>query len=226
MINSTPSPNIFSISVESFLPSPSASLSPNSPAERTTPRPPTPDIFSRFARIKGTGRFTLDEFCALTGHPVTTALPILSQQEEAGLVLHFGSGLYLLKPAPSAPAKRKWYDWQPQTAKLQKLLSLIPENEFLKREELARLSGFSDTALTRYTRILLVGGYIVKTKINHSHAYQKSRSQLQDIPSWQQLVSRPPTIGLAISELPQKCSPAPSTVSISSTPHNPGSIAL
>lgn len=145
-------------------------------------------LLSRFSRIKGSGPFSLAEFSALTGLPAPQALAVISIGEQRGLVICLAEGFYLLKPFP-APAKRTWQDWRPPRAKLQAFLDLIPKKKWLARCELAEICGLSDTLITRYTRILLFGGYIRRTRKTYRFYFQKLVPTLKDIPSWYQVLA-------------------------------------
>jgi hypothetical protein len=77
--------------------------------------PSTSGLFSRFSRVKGSGTFSLDEFCALTGIPQTRSVKILRLGEKQGIILCLASGFYLLKATSHTPQKRLG-SWRPPRA--------------------------------------------------------------------------------------------------------------
>ncbi|GAB1366004.1 hypothetical protein MASR1M36_08750 [Candidatus Cloacimonadaceae bacterium] len=152
--------------------------------------PSTSGLFSRFSRVKGSGTFSLDEFCALTGIPQTRSVKILRLGEKQGIILCLASGFYLLKPLPT-PRKNAWADWRPPRAKLQAFLDLIPLETKIENRTLIAASGLSLTAARRYLRILKYTGHVLRSRQGSNQGmyfWQKINPTISDIPSWQQVV--------------------------------------
>jgi hypothetical protein len=147
------------------------------------------DVFMRFYRIKGSGLFNLDEFCALTGRTVRSAITLLANRERAGIVIRYDAGIYLLKPIASAP-KPKNYDWQPQQDKLDLLWSMLSTRRWTSKQDITKHWKYSDTALTRYLRALRLSGNIKHKMVDKQSFYQKSKPKMQLIASWQELTRR------------------------------------
>lgn len=146
----------------------------------------TSQLLVRFSRVKGSGTFSLDEFCALTGLSSVHSVKVLQLGEKQGLILCLTSGFYLLKPA-SKRQNNAWADWRPPLAKVQAFLDLIPAHRFTSPSALIAKSGLPATIVTRYLRILLFTGNV---KCKSRGLYRKLDSQITTIPSWHQVVAQ------------------------------------
>ncbi len=116
-------------------------------------------IFSRFARIHGSGIFTIEEFTALTGFPLPRALEILSEQEDLDHVLRLDLGIYLLKPPLPEKQSRSWYDWKFQEPTQRRIFEACTKWRSLKY--LLPHIGLKTTALSRYLRAMERSGNLI-----------------------------------------------------------------
>lgn len=148
------------------------------------------EIVSRYRRVKGSGLFHVDEFCAVTGYPTTRVLEIMEKLELSEEVIRYGHGVYLLKPSINPRVTRRQYDWTPDISKLRYLLSLITVSKFRARKDIRDDWPYSDTSLTRYLRTLQLSNYIEVRRIGSLLFYKKINSILQRTPSWQELTRR------------------------------------
>lgn len=147
-------------------------------------------IFNRFRRIKRGGLFFLDEFCAVTGYPSTTAIPLLDSCEQNGIVIRYACGLYLLKP-PAVTTKQHWHDWQPTRSIMQLLWDLLPADHWLPRQELAAAAQLKDTTFARYLRLLLAHRYITVKRCGQFVSYKRKTKELGEFSSWQNSINKP-----------------------------------
>ncbi|HOH98819.1 MAG TPA: winged helix-turn-helix domain-containing protein [Candidatus Cloacimonadota bacterium] len=75
----------------------------------------TLQLYNSFARVKGSGTFHLDEFCAVTGMDPRRAIRCLIKAERLGAILRLGE-LFLLYP-PKPDNRKVWHDWKFDIAK-------------------------------------------------------------------------------------------------------------
>lgn len=148
---------------------------------------PTPDyeIISRYRRVKGSGLFELDEFCAVTGYPSTRVLPLLDSLESSGEVVRFGQGVYLLKPI-RITFKSVQTDWQPEANKLALLLSMVSFS-WVHRQTIQSKWQHSKTTLSRYLRILLLTGHVIVKRSGNKCLYRRVKSTLTIDATWQEI---------------------------------------
>lgn len=146
------------------------------------------DNYIRFRRMKKTGLFYLDEFCAITGYPAKRAVKILKAKEKEGEILQLGEDYYLLKPRINKC--KIHYDWEYNRERLQYLLMLIPADNYISRKEIAARSGLSDSTITRYLKALMKTRHIVRLKVHTSYYYLRIKNELGEIPSHDKILNK------------------------------------
>jgi len=132
-----------------------------------------------FARVKGSGTFHLDEFCAVTGMEPRRAIRCLVKGEKLGLLLRLGE-LFLLYPPP--PVSRKiWHDWKFDIAKQRLIFDACkvnpPTSSFaacgISQPELREKLNFSKTLLQRYLTAMTRAGVLIAKRNGGVNLYRQ-----------------------------------------------------
>lgn len=125
-------------------------------------------VIDRYARVKGSGPFDINDFCAITGYPVRSAIAILDQEESvSGRILRLDTGFYLLKPLRSIPATPSWYDWSFKLDIQQRIWDACAS--WKTKADLFDVSGLKSTALDRYLRAMVRAGVLRYITQSTSH---------------------------------------------------------
>jgi len=148
-----------------------------------------------FARVKGSGTFHLDEFCAVTGMEPRRAIRCLVKGEKLGLLLRLGE-LFLLYPPP--PVSRKiWHDWKFDTTKQRMIFDACKVNPHtsshrvetassrskmrqdeappigISQPELREKLNFSKTLLQRYLTAMTRAGVLIAKRNGGVNLYRQ-----------------------------------------------------
>lgn len=135
----------------------------------------------KFAAVKGSGIFSLDEFCMLTGVEARNARRMLARRE---LIVKLEAGHYLLKPLRPAPARKGWYDWNFDEQKQRAILEQCRIWTYKKDIGV----GLGDTALSRYLRAMCLTGNLEKRR--NGLLLQYRAKSFNPLPSYKQAMKK------------------------------------
>ncbi len=140
-----------------------------------------------FVRVKGSGTFHLDEFCAVTGMDPNRAIRCLLKAEKLGAILRLGE-LFLLYP-PKPDNRKVWHDWKFDTAKQRMIFDACytdsPTSRFqacgISLPELREQLPFSKTLLQRYLSAMVRAGILIVQRNGKVNLYRQG--------SWRELTT-------------------------------------
>lgn len=140
-----------------------------------------------FARVKGSGTFHLDEFCAVTGMDPRRAIRCLVKAEKLGMLLILGD-LFLLYP-PKPANQKIWHDWKFDIAKQRMIFDACkvnpPTSSFaacgISCPELRQILPFSKTLLQRYLSAMVRAGILIVQRNGYVNLYRQG--------SWRELTT-------------------------------------
>lgn len=135
----------------------------------------------KFAAVKGSGIFSLDEFCMLTGVEARNARRMLARSE---LVVRLEAGQYLLKPLLPVKGRRGWSDWRFSEEKQREILERCQDWTYKKDIEV----GLGNTALGRYLRAMCLTGNLEKRRNGLPLQYRAKK--FKPLPTYQELIKR------------------------------------
>jgi hypothetical protein len=148
-----------------------------------------------FARVKGSGTFHLDEFCAVTGMAPNRAIRCLVKAEKMGALLCLGE-LFLLYP-PQPDNRKVWHDWKFDTTKQRLIFDACKVNPStsshrvntassrskmrqddappigISQPELREKLNFSKTLLQRYLTAMTRAGILIARRNGHVNLYSQ-----------------------------------------------------
>lgn len=132
-------------------------------------------MLQQFARVKGSGPFLLDDFCAVTGMQPSQALKCLLNAEKQDALLRLGD-LFLLYPTPT-DNRRIWYDWKFDLNKQRRIFDACYVNDQSNGSQIYGVSfaelreklPYSKTLLRRYLAAMTHAGIL----ITHRNSYLK-----------------------------------------------------
>jgi len=155
-------------------------------------------LYKSFARVKGSGTFHLDEFCAVTGMDPNRAIRCLLKAEKLGAILRLGE-LFLLYP-PKPDNRKIWHDWKFDIAKQRLIYDACytdpkvetASSRFNKRQDDASTIGisipelreqlpFSKTLLQRYLTAMTRAGILIAQRNGKVNLYRQG--------SWRELTT-------------------------------------
>ncbi len=132
----------------------------------------------KFAAVKGSGIFSLDEFCMLTGVEARNARRMLARSE---LIVRLEAGQYLLKPLHPVTTRRGWPDWCFSEEKQREILEQCQDWTYKKDIEV----GLGDTALGRYLRAMCLTGNLEKRRCGLPLQYRAKK--FKPLPTYKQI---------------------------------------
>ncbi len=144
-------------------------------------------LYNSFARVKGSGTFHLDEFCAVTGMDPNRAIRCLLKAEKLGAILRLGE-LFLLYP-PKPDNRKLWHDWKFDIAKQRMIYDACytdsPTSRFqacgISQLELREQLLFSKTLLQRYLSAMVRAGILIVQRNGYVNLYRQG--------SWRELTT-------------------------------------
>jgi hypothetical protein len=136
-------------------------------------------LYNSFARVKGSGTFHLDEFCAETGMDPNRAIRCLLKAEKLGAILRLGE-LFLLYP-PKPDNRKVWHDWKFDIAKQRMIYDACytdsPTSRFqacgISCPELRQILPFSKTLLQRYLSAMVRAGILIVQRNGYVNLYRQ-----------------------------------------------------
>ena len=136
-------------------------------------------LYKSFARVKGSGTFHLDEFCAVTGMDPNRAIRCLIKAEKLGAILRLGE-LFLLYP-PKPDNRKVWHDWKFDIAKQRMIYDACytdsPTSRFqacgISHPELRQILPFSKTLLQRYLSAMVRAGVLISHRNGIVNLYRQ-----------------------------------------------------
>lgn len=135
----------------------------------------------KFAAVKGSGIFSLDEFCMLTGVEARNARRMLARSK---LVVKLEAGQYLLKPLHPVTTRRGWQDWRFSEEKQRAILEQCKDWTFKAEIEV----GLGETAMWRYLRAMCLTGNLEKRRQGWPLQYKAKK--FKPLPTYQELLKR------------------------------------
>lgn len=144
-------------------------------------------LYNSFARVKGSGTFHLDEFCAVTGMDPNRAIRCLLKAEKLGAILRLGE-LFLLYP-PKPDNRKVWHDWKFDIAKQRMIYDACYTDSTTSRfqacgisqPELCEQLRFSKTLLQRYLTAMTRAGILIAQRNGKVNLYRQG--------SWRELTT-------------------------------------
>ncbi|NLK49027.1 MAG: hypothetical protein GX294_00080 [Candidatus Cloacimonetes bacterium] len=129
-------------------------------------------MVSDFIRVKGSGPFTVEEFCALTGLAPSRARSVLAKAQAGGLVAALGA-VWLAYPLPPPKADNVWMDWTFCPHKVKQIYRLctrpVPSHRLLSQVD------FSQTALCRYLVAMESAGILQVKRQGRKKHYRQGK---------------------------------------------------
>lgn len=146
-----------------------------------------------FRRVKGSGTFRLDDFCAITGLEEERAQMCLMDAVEKGEVVPL-DGIFLLKPLRRKQKAGK-HDWQLSVQRQKRIYAACParsvaaatnkDTDGATFKSIIERVPMGHTTLKRYLRVMTVAGILVSQKIRTTNYYWQGQDNFLEGSYWE-----------------------------------------